>query len=609
MVAVDPAPPDLATGLRALGEQLGDAGGSAVLLVSTSLHVHPEALADLALDPRHTTMALVSTGGAGVRDLRVRAGRVVAVGTATHAVTGADTAYAGALRVASGDVATALAVAAELVGLAQSRAWTGDPLDLLLLGLVRREVAVGTMSLDPWPWVRGDGTVADGVQQRLDAMTPPQVRAARLARATKAEDGVTATLVHRPMSRRLTPVALRLGLHPNQVTALSVAVGLAAAGAFAVGSRPALVIGALLLQASFVLDCVDGEVARYNRAFSATGAWLDASTDRLKEFACYGGLAWGAVGAGRSGWLLAAAMLTLQTVRHTVDYTFTAVKDLRETDVVALPLEDVGGNDVGAADAGAGEVGDERAAWAIARSEQAGSRHAVTVVKKLMHLGIGERWLVLSLLAALGLPLVALGVLLLLGLVSLAYTSAGRSLRARSWPRRPVSARERDIVRAQVDAGPLVPRRAAERLAGPEGGPSRWLWVRPALLRLGEYAGVLVLTLPLGERAWVPAAAFLLLLVTASHHYDELYRVLGRLAPPPRLSAALGLGLVGRLLVVAVLALLAGRADPAGALGRGGLWVLAGALGMLFLVVEPARVLTEVRRRPALDPATGAAGA
>ena len=66
-------------------------------------------------------------------------------------------------------------------------------------------------------------------------------------------------------------------------------VGLAAAALFAVGEPVALVAGALLLQLSLVLDCVDGDVARYTRRFSPLGAWLDASTDRLKEFACYAG--------------------------------------------------------------------------------------------------------------------------------------------------------------------------------------------------------------------------------------------------------------------------------------------------------------------------------
>jgi hypothetical protein len=100
-----------------------------------------------------------------------------------------------------------------------------------------------------------------------------------------------------------------------------------------------------------------------------------------------------------------------------------------------------------------------------------------------------------------------------------------------------------------------------------------------------------------------------LLLVVASHHYDDLYRVLNRLRPPSTLSQVLGLGVAGRLLVVAALALL-GAVRPAA--GEGGLWVLAGWLGILYLVAEPARVLREVRTTAggAADvPTEGAVGA
>ncbi len=619
-VAVDPAPPDLATGLSDLAAALDlpaspdPAAGGPVLLVSSNLQVHPAALADLAEDPRSATMALVSRAADYPPDLRVRAGRVVGVATAVHSAYDVDTAFAGALRVAAVDRGPAAAVARSVAELARVRGWTGDPLAFLLLALVRREVAVATVLLDPWEWSRADDP-ARGLQLRLDALTPHEVHAARLARATKADDGVTATLLHRPLSRRLTPLALRLELSPNQVTAGSVVLGLAAAGSFALGTRPALLVGALLMQTSFVLDCVDGEVARYRRAFSATGAWLDASTDRLKEFACYGGLAWGvSVGwgatplsghlAGRGAWWLAAALLTVQTARHTVDYTFTAVKELRETVVVALPLDTR--SDVAAAPV----CGDARAARAVEQSRRAGDRRGVTTVKKLLHLGIGERWLVLSLLAALGLPLLALAVLLGLALVSLGYTSVGRVLRARSWPAPPVSPREKAIVLAQVDAGALVPVRVAGRLAGPPEGTSRWLWLRPPLLRLTEYGGLLALAAALGVRDRVPAATFLLLLVVASHHYDELYRVLHRLTPPPPATVAAGLGFAGRLAVLGLLALAATLLPgPAPALARGGLWVLVAGLGMLFLVVEPTRVLREVRRRPDRAPVSvGAPG-
>jgi len=66
-VVVDPAPPDLATGLDALARAAGAArvAGRPLLLVAADLQVHTEALADLAEDPRPATAALVSRSGAG----------------------------------------------------------------------------------------------------------------------------------------------------------------------------------------------------------------------------------------------------------------------------------------------------------------------------------------------------------------------------------------------------------------------------------------------------------------------------------------------------------------------------------------------------------------
>jgi phosphatidylglycerophosphate synthase len=591
-VVVDPAPPDLATGLEALAAA-ARMGSGQLVLVAADLTVHPEALADLADDPRPVTAALVSHAPAAEPDLRVRAGRVLAVATPAHRVTGADTAFAGALRLGAGDRAAAAAAADELAGLASRNGWVGDPLQFLLLGLVRGTVRVGAISLDPWPWRRGPAVDGTPRQPDLDAMDERSVHAVRFARATKSEDGFVATFVSRPLSRVLTPWVLRVGLTPNQVTAVSVVVGLAAAALFAVGEPAALVAGALLLQLSLVLDCVDGDVARYTRRFSPMGAWLDASTDRLKEFACYAGLAWGS-GAGRTGWLLAAAMIALQTARHSVDYTFTAVRELREADVVHAALDDPD-------DPARRAVGDERAARAIelSRRSSAGSP-AVTWLKKVLHLGIGERWMVISLLAAAGRPAGALLTLLVMGAGSLLYTSVGRTLRARSWPAEPTTDREREIVLAQVDGGPLLPDEAARRIAGRPDGQERFLWVRPALLRAGEYAGVLALTALLTGTG-PGAATCVLLLVVASHHYDDLYRVLNGLHPPGATARLLGLGWPGRLLVVAVLSLLGGP------VGEGGLWVLAAGLGMLYLVIEPARVMREVRSRLEV-PTGGAAG-
>ena len=75
--------------------------------------------------------------------------------------------------------------------------------------------------------------------------------------------------------------------------------GSLAAAAFATGERWGLVAGAILLQAAFTTDCVDGQLARYTRTFSKLGAWLDSIFDRSKEYVCFAGLAIGASRGGR----------------------------------------------------------------------------------------------------------------------------------------------------------------------------------------------------------------------------------------------------------------------------------------------------------------------
>ncbi|HEX7188879.1 MAG TPA: DUF5941 domain-containing protein [Actinomycetes bacterium] len=582
------------------------AGGTGPLLLrADDLQVHRRAIEELTEDPRGTTSALVSRAancdlrippahGGPSAGVRRRGGRVVSAGSAAHQVTGADAVFTGALLVSEVDRPTAAAAARQAADAARTAGWDGDALDVLVVALVRGGIPVRSVLVDPWPWRRGaDGTERARFQAEVDRTDDPEVHRLRLARATKADDGLVATVLSRPLARSLTPLALRAGLTPNTVTLISALLGLAAAACFATGDRLALVAGAVLLQLSLVVDCVDGDVARYTRRFSAQGAWLDAATDRIKEFACYGGLAWGS-GEGSEAWLVAAAMLTLQTARHTVDYTFTAVKEDREGESGRLPLEQV---DDGVP-AGASAVS-ARAARAVDASERSNRRPAVRWTKKALHLGIGERWLVLSVLAAAGRPMAALVVLLVLGLASLAYTSTGRALRARSWPATTPSPREREIVRAQADLGPLVPAAVAAGMArsGPGGG--RFLWVRPALLRVAEYAAVVGVVAAVSRDLLGPA--FALLLVVASHHYDDLYRVLQGLPPAGR-SAWLGLGAPGRVLLVAVLAALGPDAL------EGGLWALAAALGILYVVVEPVRLLRDVRERAAADPVPEAAG-
>jgi hypothetical protein len=555
---------DPATALRGLADIL-DRADADVLVTTTGLVVHDEALGDLVLDPRDRTAALLARGG-GPLTVRVQAGRIIDAGSSVHNAGAADRAFTGALRVSRTDAAASARAARAMGEVARAHAWDADPIDLLLVALVRTGVTVGEVSLDPWPWQR-DGTASESaaLRGRLESL---DVARQRLARATKSDDDLWATLVARRLSQRLTPLALRRGATPNQVTALSLLVALAAAACFGgirLGGSSGLLLGvsgAVLLQISFVLDCVDGEIARYRRAFSPLGAWLDASTDRLKEFVGYAGLALGA-GGTPTAWLLAASVLTLQTVRHTTDDSFSAIMALREIPADAVPL-----------DRPDGLTGPSTASRAVrASSQRSNTRPAVHWAKRVAHLPIGERWALMSVGAALTRPQWALAALLGLGLLSLAYTCAGRSLRARGWPRRPLSAREREVIVAQLDPGPVA---AALTAVFPSRGSlsGRFLWLLPPAVRLVEYAAVVLLARVVTGSA--TAAAFAMLLWVAFHHYDALYGVLHRLPPIPAAVRLAGLGVEGRVLLVTALAL------AGGAWLATGLWVLAAALGVLF---------------------------
>jgi len=110
----------------------------------------------------------------------------------------------------------------------------------------------------------------------LRAVPPP---------ALKAHDSIVAVLYAGRVARWLIPSARRAGFSPNQVTLGSLAVTLVAALLAAFGDRTAWIFAAILVQAGFVLDCLDGQLARVTERVSDFGRYLDSLTDLIKVFA------------------------------------------------------------------------------------------------------------------------------------------------------------------------------------------------------------------------------------------------------------------------------------------------------------------------------------
>jgi phosphatidylglycerophosphate synthase len=106
-------------------------------------------------------------------------------------------------------------------------------------------------------------------------------------RTYKSRDAWWTVLLVDPLASRLVRfVAPYRRITPNLLTSFATVLGLAAAVCFALADRGWLVAGALLFHASFVVDCMDGKIARLNGTGSMFGAWFDFMFDRLRVIAC-----------------------------------------------------------------------------------------------------------------------------------------------------------------------------------------------------------------------------------------------------------------------------------------------------------------------------------
>ncbi|MER5554460.1 DUF5941 domain-containing protein [Streptomyces sp. NPDC002793] len=396
--------------------------------------------------------------------------------------------------------------------------------------------------------------------------------AVRLRSAVKAHDGFFTTYFISPYSRYIARWCARRGLTPNQVTTASLITALVAAGSAATGTRGGYVAAGVLLLLSFVLDCTDGQLARYSLQYSTMGAWLDATFDRAKEYAYYAGLALGAArgGGGDDVWVLALGAMVLQACRHVVDFSFNeanhdAVSNTSPTAALSDKLDSVG--------------------WTV-------------WLRRMIVLPIGERWAMIAVLTAVTTPRIVFYALLVGCALAACYTTAGRLLRSLTRKAQRTD-RAAGALADLADSGPLaqavaaVLRRpgggftapflafvgalvmVAAALFAPYGG---WLtvgaaavyavlsglavsrplkgaldWLVPPVFRAAEYCTILVLAARSDVPHAVPAA-FGLVSAVAYHHYDTVYRIRGGTGAPPRwLVRTIG-GHEGRTLVVAVLA-------------------------------------------------------
>ncbi|WP_064448799.1 CDP-alcohol phosphatidyltransferase family protein [Micromonospora sp. NBRC 110037] len=620
----------IAADLTELADLVAAATGP-VLVSGADLVAHTAVLKHLATSPVGPTVALVLTdppapGQATVREER---GQVVEVDAAD-----ASGVFGGALRVGPADLPALADAARRAAGTAPDApdARLTDPASAPGVGatdggprnavdrLVADLAARGTLIFAQRVRLLVAHRVGDEAQRAAAeaAVAAVDEDRAELKLSVKERDDFFTTFFVSTWSPYVTKAAARIGIGPTGVTMVSVAFAVAAAVLFGVGGRPALVAGAALLYLGFVLDCVDGQLARYTRHFSAWGGWLDTMADRFKEYVVYAGLGFGATHAGfRYGWALALAAMTLQTVRHMTDTWYGALHDeaARRPKVVSADAGGIGGK-----------------LNAASTRVQADTGSVSYWLKRTVVFPIGERWALIAIAAALFGPLVALVAVLVWGALAFAYTGGLRTLRAR-WMRVPVMATvdaglHRDdgvlartlpttrrplllaVLGALGAAGTLVwallavhgggdlpvfvPVLALVLLLGaaqasraPYEGSLDWLV--PAALRAAEYLFAIAVGVAGRAPAWL---IFGYVLVLTLHHYDLTARLEKRQSAPPLHAATLGWP--GRSLLLAI-GLIAGYASIALATLGAYLLVVFVASVVLAWVVLPARARGGVR--------------
>ena len=410
-VVAAPAPADD----LARAAELAGPGTGPLLVGNAHVLAHDAAVAGLLADRRPASVALVGppAGGEATFPVRAAAHRIASAGSPLHRVEGATGSFLGLVKVDAGDRDRLAAAAGELSELIRSDemeepadAGPGAPA-LLLVGLVRGGVRVVPRELREL-YLAAPDSEASARTGEAELAGRDEDRAL-LDSAVKASDSPFTTYLVSPYSRYIVRFAARSGLTPNAVSLVAFAVGLAAAASFALGNRAGLVAGALLLQASFTLDCVDGQLARYTRTSTSFGGWLDLVFDRTKEYVVYAGLAIGATrGFDDDVWLLAAAALALLTVRHLADVSWVAGRE-SAAPPHAVPLDRPG-------DGAPGRRGGTMARWP----------GWVGRVNEIVRLPIGERFALVSLTAAVASPRTTFVALLVWGGVGGAYAQAVR---------------------------------------------------------------------------------------------------------------------------------------------------------------------------------------
>ncbi|MHA5052357.1 CDP-alcohol phosphatidyltransferase family protein [Streptomyces sp. SD15] len=136
-------------------------------------------------------------------------------------------------------------------------------------------------------------------------------------------------LYMRALSLRVTRLMLGTRFSPNQITTVMVFAGVLSGVALILPGLGGAVLSVLFMQLYLLLDCVDGEVARWRKQFSPLGVYLDRLGAYLADAAVMVGLGIRASELGLDLYLVAglAAAIGVLLLKSSSDLVHVARSD------------------------------------------------------------------------------------------------------------------------------------------------------------------------------------------------------------------------------------------------------------------------------------------
>jgi len=109
----------------------------------------------------------------------------------------------------------------------------------------------------------------------------------------------------------IAKVISKLGVRPEVIAIISLVIFIFSSLLYAIGDRISIILASILFFIAWILDCVDGDLARLTSQVSDIGEWLDSTVGKLATVLVYFGICIGLSRRSYGDWVWVGGFLLI----------------------------------------------------------------------------------------------------------------------------------------------------------------------------------------------------------------------------------------------------------------------------------------------------------